>query len=198
MDTNQRLHNYALFKRIVVQRGCELLTESHDWKNHRQHVSILCSQGHEFKTMPDKFRKSINACPVCAGYRVTPEYIRSVSIPNGWELVDQVVKRAKEKYTWRCLVCSHLKKMTFPLVKNGSPCHECRKEPISPEVVAKAADEAGWVYLDPSTKQIYGISMLTFKCQNGHIFKTNYFGLLKGNCRACEVTRMGQSGVEYS
>jgi hypothetical protein len=176
---------------INAGRGSKLKSEKRSWK---------CSAGHVFEATPASRTnpKLMSGCPFCSGNSNLPGFNdlatthpHLASEAHGWDPRNSRGAHNK-KHEWRCPL-GHLYKQTIAVRMQGGGCLYCQNDLILKGFndlkttnlrVAMEAD--GW---DPTTITDASQKVMTWKCSNGHKWKTTVGNRKAGkNCPTCATS----------
>lgn len=184
-------------KRIVEERGYELLEINREKRNNRSFVFIIikCPEGHISKMKWDNFQQNKN-CKYCANnvifdYQYVKEYIESFN----YKLLSKEYENSKTVLT---VVCpeNHEYQTTMHRFKNQeSRCPICSRKEASEkrrydyEFVKQTIEYYGYKLLSNEYKDVK--SLLLIECPNGHKFEMSFdkFNNCNHRCARCSESK---------
>lgn len=184
-------------KRIVEERGYELLEISREKKNNRTFIfiTVKCPEGHTSKMKWDNFQQNKN-CKYCANnVTFSYEYVKKYIESFGYKLLSGEYENGKSVLT---VVCSegHEYQTTMLRFKNQeSRCPICSRKKASEKrkhdynFIKEMIGIYGYELLSTEYKDVK--SPLLIKCPNGHEFEMSFdkFNNSNHRCTKCSESK---------
>lgn len=184
-------------KRIVEERGYELLEISREKRNNRSFIfiTVKCTEGHISKMKWNNFQQNKN-CKYCANnVKFTYEYVKEYIESFNYKLLSEKYVNLKEDLIVECP--EHHKFTTnFNRFKNqNSRCPICSKKNASENrkhdynFIKEMIENYGYKLLSTEYKGVK--SPLLIKCPDGHEFEMSFdkFNNSKHRCTKCSESK---------
>jgi hypothetical protein len=178
-----RILTLELIKSEFRELGIEVLSES--FVSSKTKLHLKCSQGHEWFVTYDSFIHTKKLCPYCSGRKHTLEDVKNKVEAEGYELISDTYKNAKDKIKLKCPEGHEWETSfrTFDTLKcrciycAGQAKHEYD------DVKDRIENERGFELI--STEYINANTPLTVRCKNEHEWKVSYSGLFGKSRLGC-------------
>ncbi|MFJ7313498.1 hypothetical protein ACIQVE_12140 [Pseudomonas sp. NPDC098747] len=180
----QRRHTLSMAQRIAGERG-GLCLATH-CKSGRAPLEWQCEQGHRWQTTLTSIKQG-SWCPTCArlGKRDTLEEMQEIATQRGGLCLSESYVDSANALLWECGQ-GHRWEAVPASVKHRSWCPVCAVAARcnTLEQVQAAARKLGGECL--SKHYVNGITPLTWRCAEGHIWEARPARILQGSwCRQC-------------
>ena len=197
---NQNLPKKERYKKLkadLKRLKWKLVTSFADFKNQREKALLECPKGHRVSMLPYHVLTRANkkeakyvgqglGCPKCSGFHKTIEDLQAFAESYGWKCKSKVYKTQRDEYEWIC-PRGHVVKKTFHYFLKAQCCDKCQSNVYSLKDYQLVSKEKGGELVTHIEKEYSSASLLTFRCSNGHEFRSNYSGALKKWCPCCKI-----------
>lgn len=112
---------YEFVKGEIEKRGGILLSK--EYKNCKQRLNVVCSEGHEWETCFDTIKQG-SWCGICGGSKSNIEECQKLADEHNGKCLSIEYKNAMEKLEWECEF-GHRWFANRNDIRNGSWCTEC-------------------------------------------------------------------------
>lgn len=181
-------------KKVFEENKCELLETR--YINANSLMRYRCACGNISKICFNHFKQG-NRCKKCGYKRIgdklklTYDYVSSFFEKNNCKLLSNEYINNSTLMEYRCS-CGNISETRFNDFKRGQRCNKCgikrgaEKIKKSLESVKNYFEKYNYELLENKYKN--SITLMIYKCPNGHIEKTTFGNFLKGKrCRQCWI-----------
>jgi hypothetical protein len=188
---DRNLYNSETVKKLLAKEGYVLVTP--EYKNMHQQLETICSEGHNYTTTLTNFLGNGCRCFTCTGIkRYTIEDIREILKKEGYVLISEIYKNAKQKLEVVCPLGHKIFIRMNGFLSMESRCQHCApNRPHSLESIKEFVEKEGYVLVstvyDPQGK-------IDLICPNGHSYSTTFYNF-KGHKRRCSNCTLKGSSV---
>lgn len=179
-------NTYEDVKHDIESCGYKLL--SNEYVNGNTKIWVQCDKGHEPYPICYKKWKEGRRCPICGGKKkLTYEQVYKLFKDEGYELLDKVYVRSKDKLKVKCPK-GHIFESRVDRFKLGDRCPYCYgNKPLTIEDVRCFIESQGYKLISDVYKRR---EKLTVMCPKGHVYDVRYDSFHYGyRCPHCAESR---------
>ncbi len=153
-----------------------------------------CNKGHQWYATPDKVKRG-SWCPQCIGRGKTINDMKQVAELNGGVCLSTELINLNTKLLWKCKHGHIWEASGTSVYTNGNWCAKCGYKKVAKQKIKHTLSEAKQIATERggycvSKKYISFNAKLSWKCQNGHLWKASFGNILKGSwCPICSSHR---------
>ena len=177
-------------EQFILNKGGAFVNTFTEYRGKQQRLFVVfeCNNGHlnekRVDTMIGAGVSGKTWCLECN--RNTLNDARDLAHQRGFKFLSKTYENCRIKYDWQCS-SGHIWKAKYSNIKTGRGCPTCLRTPF--ETIQKLAESKGGKCLTLKEDFINTKQKFTWKCSDGHIWKTTYNSINHGSwCGECTIT----------